>query len=95
MHTLIPVITEKSIADAQKGKFTFKVKKTVGKNAIKQAVATQFSVDVVGVSTTVVKGRTRRSGMRRIENVQTAWKKAIVKLKEGQKIALFDIGEQK
>jgi len=95
MHLIEPIITEKSIADAQKGKFTFKMAKTLNKYAIKQIVMTRFKVDVIGIATTIVKGRSRRSGARRIEKVYTPWKKAIVKLKEGQKIALFEIGEQK
>lgn len=92
---LIPVISEKSIMDAQKGKFTFKVIKSLNKTAIAQMVHDQFSVDVIGVATTIVKGRTKRSGKRRLEKTITAWKKATVKLKSGQKISLFDIGEQK
>lgn len=95
MTILTPIITEKSIADAQKGKFTFKTDKDLGKYAIKQMVANRFKVDVVGIATSIVKGRSRRSGARRIEKVKTPWKKAIVRLKEGQKIALFEIGEQK
>lgn len=95
MQQLVPVITEKSIADAQKGKFTFKVAKTMNKYAISQAVAKKFSVDVVGVATSIIKGRSRRVGMRRLEKSLGAWKKAIVQLKNGQKIALFEIGEQK
>jgi large subunit ribosomal protein L23 len=95
MNTLIPVITEKSITDAQKGKFTFRTVKEMNKNAISQAIATQFKVDVVGIATSIVKGRSRRVGMRRLEKAQPVWKKAIVQLKQGQKIAAFEIGEQK
>jgi large subunit ribosomal protein L23 len=92
---LEPVISEKSIMDAQKGKFTFKTDRFMTKNAIAQVVHDQFSVDVVSVATTIVKGRTQRFGMKRIEKKLSPWKKAIVKLKSGQKISLFDIGEQK
>ena len=67
----------------------------MGKHAIKRMVIDLFKVDVVGIATSIVKGRSRRSGARRIEKTQSAWKKAIVQLKEGQKIALFEIGEQK
>ena len=92
---LEPVISEKSIMDAQNGKFTFKTGRFMNKNAIAQAVHDQFNVDVVAVATTIVKGRTRRSGMRRTERTLTPWKKATVKLKAGQKISVFEIGEQK
>ncbi len=92
---LTPIITEKSIADAQRGKFTFKVDKTLGKYAISQLVADRFKVDVIGVATMLVKGRSRRVGARRTKKTKSVWKKAIVRLKAGQKIDLFEIGEQK
>lgn len=91
MILLTPIITEKSITDAQKGKFTFTTAKTMGKNAIRQLIADRYKVDVVGVATSIVKGRSRRVGKRRMEKTRSAWKKAIVRLKEGQKIAAFDI----
>jgi large subunit ribosomal protein L23 len=90
-----PLISEKSVMDAQKGKFTFRTEESMNKNAIAAAVHDQFNVDVVAVATTIVKGRGRRSGMRRIEKIEKPWKKAIVRLKAGQKISIFDIGEQK
>lgn len=90
-----PIISEKSVMDAQKGKFTFRVAKEMNKNAIAAAIHDQFKVDVVGVATTIVKGRSKRFGMRRLEKKESSWKKAIVELKNGQKISFFDIGEQK
>lgn len=87
-----PLITEKSIQDAKKGKFTFVVVKQADKRAITKEVSERFKVDVIGISTVTVKGRTQRTGKRRIEKVLTAWKKAIVTVKEGQKIDLFEVG---
>lgn len=86
-----PHITEKSVADAKAHKFTFIVAKTASKNAIKQAVEQTFNVNVIDVATTIVKGRSKRTGMRRNELALSAFKKAIVLLKEGQNIDLFDI----
>lgn len=87
-----PLITEKSLKNAKNGKFTFQVAKSAQKNAIKKAVQEAFTVNVVDVATAYVKGRTMRIGARRNEIKLTSWKKAVVKLKAGEKIDLFDIG---
>lgn len=89
-----PVITEKSMADANNGKFTFVVEKQATKPMIKQAIQNAFDVHVVGVTTYIVKGKTQRVGKRRNEVKQTPWKKALVQLKGGEKIALFDLGSK-
>lgn len=96
MHNIIvkPIITEKSIADAGRGKFTFAVATGANKDVVKLAIEQFFDVKVVYVATTVVKGRTHRTGTRRIEVTKRPWKKAVVQLKEGQKIDLFDIGSK-
>lgn len=88
-----PVITEKSMADAGKSKFTFLVRKNATKKEIKTAVEKAFSVTVVAVATSVVKGKTKKFGPRRMEKVLTADKKAMVQLKAGQKIEAFELGK--
>lgn len=97
IHSIIirPIITEKSVKDAEKGKFTFAVLKNANKDAIKLAIEKIFEVNVVHIATSIVKGRSHRTGNKRIEVKQNSWKKAIVALKEGQKIGLFDAGEKK
>ncbi len=96
MHTIIrPIITEKSIKDAQNGRYTFEVAKDAEKPAIRQSVHDTFSVDVLEVHTSIVKGGRKKVGKRKREVTIGAWKKATVRLKEGQKINLFDIGEKK
>lgn len=90
-----PIITEKSMNGVAVGKFTFEVKKEANKSAIKNAVEQQFKVNVISVTTSLVKGKRGRVGVRRIEKVKTPWKKATVELKNGQKIDLFDTGTQK
>lgn len=87
-----PIITEKSIKDATFGKFTFQVGKEIDKNEIKKAIEGEFKVNVVDVATSIVKGKKRRFGTRRIEKLSSPWKKASVTLKKGQKIDLFDTG---
>jgi large subunit ribosomal protein L23 len=92
MNILIkPIITEKAMKDAAAGKFTFAVLKTADKNKIAAEVKEQFKVNVIGVSTTIVKGRRLRVGKRRIKVPESAWKKAVVQLKKGETISLFDI----
>jgi large subunit ribosomal protein L23 len=93
-HTIIikPIITEQSMAAVNKGKFTFAVRIDADKKEIKGDIEKTFSVNVVGISTLVVKGKTKRVGTRRTEITQSSYKKAIVQLATGQKIGLFELG---
>jgi len=91
-----PVITEKSIAEATNGKFTFEVLKSANKDVVKIAVEKMFKVNVTSVATTMVKGRSHRTGVKRFEITKRPWKKAVVRVKKGQKIDLFEVaGETK
>lgn len=85
-----PIISEKSMSEAGKGKFTFRVARKADKLSIKKEVEKRFKVNVLSVSTITTKGRSKRTGTRRVEVVSQPLKKAIVKLKPGQKIALFE-----
>ncbi|MCL5435343.1 MAG: 50S ribosomal protein L23 [Patescibacteria group bacterium] len=85
-----PIISEKSMLDAAKGKFTFRVTRRADKLVIKKAVEETFKVNVLSVATVTTKGRLSRTGTRRVEVTKQPKKKAIVTLKAGQKIALFD-----
>lgn len=87
-----PVISEKSMTDANNGKFTFVVASNATKKQIKEAVEKLFSVHVLKVATSVVKGKTTRVGARRVEVVKTSIKKATVALKSGEKIDAFELG---
>lgn len=88
---LAPVISEKSMNDAKVGKFTFKVAKQADKNQIKTAVEKKFKVSVLDVATNIVKPKKKFSVQRHKVTVP-AWKKAVVKLTKGEKIAMFDVG---
>ena len=94
MSTIIvkPLVTEKTMGDVTKGKYTFVVSKDAGKAAIKSAIKAQFKVTVASVATTIQKGKTQRVGTRRVEVGKSDFKKAIVTLKKGEKIALFEPG---
>ncbi len=79
--------------DAGAGKFTFKVSKKARKEQIKKAVEQKFKVNVLRVAVINVKGKLKRTGKKRMETQTKGYKKAIVKLKPGQKIDLFETGE--
>lgn len=85
-----PIITEKSMKDVDKSKFTFLVDHYATKEMIKRAVQDKFNVTVRSVATTYIKGRSMRAGVRRVEVKLPRLKKAIVTLKAGEKIDLFE-----
>jgi large subunit ribosomal protein L23 len=91
-NILGPVISEKSMNEASKGRYTFKVLSQASKTEIKKEIEEKFKVNVVSMSTMNVKGRSSRAGKRRTEITLSPFKKAIAMLKTGQKIAIFDIG---
>ena len=84
-----PLVTEKNTAiQAPQGKYAFEVAAGANKDLIKRAVEQAFKVDVTGVNVMTVPGRGR---MMRGRIVTTpSWKKAIVTLKPGDKIELFE-----
>jgi large subunit ribosomal protein L23 len=84
---LRPVITERSMTETGRGRYTFAVLRDATKQEIASAVADTFKVDVVDVNTMAVRGKTRRLG-RRIGR-KPDWKKAIVTIAEGQKIERY------
>jgi large subunit ribosomal protein L23 len=86
-----PVISEKSMHQGTLGKFTFRVSGTGDKPAIKRVIEKQFKVNVVSITTSILKSRGRRGGPKREERVLSPWKKATVTLKAGQKIDIFDV----
>jgi large subunit ribosomal protein L23 len=87
-----PVISEKSMDEAQRGKYTFAVHRDANKLQISVAVAELFKVEVleVNVLTTKAKVKRSRSGRSRQGGLSTPWRKAIVTLAPGQKIEFFE-----
>lgn len=85
-----PIITERSTnARAENNKFTFMVAPKANKIQIKQAVEKAFKVKVTKVNTLLQHGKKRRA--RAIEGLTSDWKKAVVTLKHGQVIPLFEV----
>jgi len=83
---LSPVITEKATALGERGQYVFEVAITATKPEIKASVEALFGVTVLAVNTLVVKGKTRRFKGR--AGRRSDWKKAVVRLAEGQSIDL-------
>ncbi|MBN1307949.1 MAG: 50S ribosomal protein L23 [Chitinispirillaceae bacterium] len=89
-HTLIryPSITEKNTKLREaRNRYVFEVANDASKPQIKEAVEKLFNVTVESVNTMMVKGKLKRMG--RHVGYRSDWKKAIVKIKEGQSIARF------
>lgn len=89
MHKIIPVLTEKSLAMAADGEYTFWVDRNSNKHQIKELINTTFGVDVKRVRTINKKGVVKRNYLGKKKIIQPR-KKAIVRLAEKQKIDLFD-----
>jgi large subunit ribosomal protein L23 len=88
-HQIIlgPVISEKSTRLKEKREIVFRVEPSANKIEIKKAVEELFKVKVERVRTANFKGKLKRWG--RFEGRRRDWKKAYVKLKEGEKMIDF------
>jgi large subunit ribosomal protein L23 len=82
-----PVVSEKSYVLATADRYTFRVHADAHKTQIKQAVEQLFDVDVVEVRTLSVKSKPKRRGY--TSGRTRAWKKAIVQVRSGQSIPIF------
>ena len=83
-----PLITEKNAMLQAQGKYAFEIAREANKPQIKQAVEKAFKVKVLAVNVMTVSGKTRRIGRRQV--LTQSWKMAIVTLKPGDKIELFE-----
>ena len=80
-----PLITEKGMGVKEtQNTLVFEVASNATKTEVKQAVETLFKVKVSAVRTATVVGKERRRG--KFSGYRPDWKKAYVKLKEGQKM---------
>ena len=94
MNTMIlqPVITEKSLMQAGKGTYMFRVPMDSNKLTIAEAVKAQFKVDAIGVRVSVSKGKLK--SYKRIKGRRVDTKKAFVTVSKGQSIAVFNLGQE-
>ena len=83
-----PIISEKSTAFMEMNKYVFEVPMKANKIMVKQAVKEVFGVQPKEVNIIVVRGKDRRVRFR--TGKTAAWKKAIVTLKSGEKIDVFE-----
>ena len=84
-----PIVTEKtSVARQERGEYVFEVAPDASKPAIRQAIEQLFGVKVTGVWTSNQRGKTKRVGTS--VGRKANWKKAIVKLREGDTIEIFE-----
>ena len=90
-----PVISEKSIDESSRGKYTFAVHQRANKIQIKAAVEELYkkeNVTVIAVNVLTTKAKEKKRGNRRGQTIgyTSAWRKAIVTLAPGQKIEFFE-----
>ena len=89
-HDIIvrPIITEKTSKLMELGQYTFEVLPKANKIEVRKAVEEVFKVKVVRVNTIQVRSKPKRMGA--FLGRSRTWKKAVVTLAEGQKIAFFE-----
>ena len=84
---LAPIVSEKSYHGSVNGVYTFRVHEDAHKTQIRQAIEELFEVDVVRVNVMKVRPKPKRRGQ--IKGIKPGWKKAVVLLKPGQTIEVF------
>ena len=81
---LAPVVSEKSANAGESNQIVFRVAKDANKLEVRRAVEAMFEVDVEEVRVVNVKGKNKRFGQ--MPGRRSDWKKAYIRLKEGQDI---------
>jgi large subunit ribosomal protein L23 len=84
---LTPIVSEKSYTASTRGSYTFKVHPDAHKTQIRQAVEELFSVKVERVNVIRVQAKPKRRGL--IKGTRPGWKKAVVQLRAGDTIEIF------
>ena len=83
-----PVVSEKSYGQIANNQYTFQVHKDAHKTQVRQAVEQLFDVKVERVNIVKVQPKPKRRGM--IRGTRPGWKKAIVQVREGESIEIFE-----
>ena len=84
---LAPVVSEKSYGLIEQNKYSFRVHPDAHKTQIKQAIEELFNVGVVEVRTSSVPSKPKRRGY--TAGRTREWKKAVVQVREGETIPIF------
>jgi len=85
---LEPVVTEKAYVLIEDQKYSFKIHPDAHKTQVRQAVEQLFDVKVVRVNIIKVQPKPKRRGV--TKGVRPGWKKAVVQLKAGDTIEIFE-----
>ncbi len=85
---LAPVVSEKSYSLIGDNKYSFRIHPDAHKTQVRQAVEELFEVKVERVNIVKVQPKPKRRGMTR--GIRPGWKKAIVQLREGESIEIFE-----
>ena len=85
---LAPVVSEKSYSLIADRKYSFRVHQDAHKTQVRQAVEELFDVTVVSVNILKVQPKPKRRGL--YKGIRPGWKKAIVELKAGDSIEIFE-----
>ena len=85
---LAPIVSEKSYEASTRGSYTFKVHKDAHKTQIRQAVEELFDVKVERVNVITVQSKPKRRGA--FKGTRPGWKKAVVQLRAGDTIEIFE-----
>jgi large subunit ribosomal protein L23 len=85
-----PIITEKTTLLREANQYVIEVDPSASKGQIRQAIEARFKVNVLKVRTVNVGGKYRRK-IGPVGGYQTDWKKAIVRIKAGQKISWEEV----
>jgi large subunit ribosomal protein L23 len=85
---IAPVVSEKSYSLIEDNKYSFRVHPSAHKTEIRQAVEELFNVKVEGVNVLKVQSKPKRRGFS--AGRRPGWKKAIVQLREGDRIEIFE-----
>ena len=83
-----PVVSEKSYGQIVQNRYTFKVHQDAHKTQVRQAVEELFDVKVLNVNIIKVQAKPKRRGIH--QGVRPGWKKAVVQLKPGDSIEIFE-----
>ena len=83
-----PLVTEKNTALQSQNKYAFEVRTDSNKEQVKEAIEKAFKVNVIAVNIITVRGREKRVGRKKV--MVSPWKKAVVTLKTGDKIQIFE-----
>ena len=83
-----PVVSEKSYNQITENRYTFRVHPDAHKTQVRQAVEELFEVKVTSVNIVKMPAKPKRRGA--IKGTKPGWKKAIVELKAGDKIEIFE-----